>query len=111
MCKIFTTSQLTELPAKCLQHFCSLAITHLVDQESDGCDKRRVRVLSRSCHLCECGEKGDAVRAVHFTQPGLKPFLVLWVCWWTHEIMIVSAKNVHRPINTTVTFVKLVLNK
>lgn len=71
-------------------------LTNLVNQEGNGCDKRRVRLLSRSCHLRQCGEKGDAIRAVHFTQPGLKPLLVLWVWTWTHAVMIIAANNMHR---------------
>lgn len=77
--------------------------TNLVNEESNGCDKGRVRVLSRSCHLCECGEKGDAVGAVHFTQPGLKPLLVLWV--WKWDTCSYGFRNI------TLTFAKRLSNQ
>lgn len=53
---------------------------HLIDQQSDGCDERGVKVLSWCGHVCECSEEGDAIGAVHLTQPSLKPLLVVWVC-------------------------------
>lgn len=49
-------------------------------------------MLSGSCHLCKSGQKGDAVGAVHFTQPRLEPLLVLWVWEWTRAVMIMAAQ-------------------
>lgn len=78
--------------------FLDWPLTNLVNEESNGCDEGRVRVLSRSCHLCQCGEKGDAVGAVDFTQPGLKPLLVLWVWKWTVAIMAAQDKKYNTDV-------------
>lgn len=91
-----------------LVFYLCISFSYLVHQQSYGCDECGVRVLSRCGHVCQCGEEGDAIRAVHFTQPVLKPVLVLCV-WHIQLNMTVANVNIRLGRIIEHTFLKMVL--